>query len=121
MPVQTPIRVKEAAFVCYPVADMARARQFYEGVLGLSCTNPESDNWYEYELGNDTLVLGQMEGWQPTTDGPTLGLEVEDLDTSLAALKEAGAKVDDAMDTPVCRMAMVEDSEGNCLVIHQRK
>ena len=29
------IRYKEIAFVAYPVTDVARARKFYEGVLGL--------------------------------------------------------------------------------------
>jgi len=30
-----PIQVKELAFVFHPVTDIARARQFYEGVLSL--------------------------------------------------------------------------------------
>ena len=29
------LKVTEIAFTCYPVTDMARAREFYEGVLGL--------------------------------------------------------------------------------------
>jgi catechol 2,3-dioxygenase-like lactoylglutathione lyase family enzyme len=29
------ITYKEIAFVAYPVTDIARARKFYEGVLGL--------------------------------------------------------------------------------------
>ena len=30
------LRVTEIAFSCYAVTDMARARKFYEGVLGLN-------------------------------------------------------------------------------------
>ena len=32
------LKVTEIAFSCYPVTDMARARKFYEGVLGLKPT-----------------------------------------------------------------------------------
>ena len=32
------LKVTEIAFSCYPVKDMARARKFYEGVLGLKPT-----------------------------------------------------------------------------------
>ena len=28
------LKIIELAFSCYPVTDMARARKFYEGVLG---------------------------------------------------------------------------------------
>src|SRR6059036_3286592 len=34
------IRYREIAFVAYPVTDMARARKFYEGVLGLKPNAP---------------------------------------------------------------------------------
>jgi catechol 2,3-dioxygenase-like lactoylglutathione lyase family enzyme len=29
------MKIKEIAFTCYPVADMARARDFYENIIGL--------------------------------------------------------------------------------------
>lgn len=32
------INIIEIVFPCYPVTDMARARKFYEGVLGLKPT-----------------------------------------------------------------------------------
>ena len=37
------LKVTEIAFTCYPVTDMARARKFYEGVLGLKPTMLEGE------------------------------------------------------------------------------
>jgi catechol 2,3-dioxygenase-like lactoylglutathione lyase family enzyme len=34
------IHYKEIAFVAYPVTDIARARKFYEGILGLKPNAP---------------------------------------------------------------------------------
>ena len=34
------IRYKDIAFIAYPVIDIARARSFYEGVLGLKPNAP---------------------------------------------------------------------------------
>jgi len=50
------------------------------------------------------------------------GLETDDFDAAVAALKKADTKfVMEPFDTPVCRMALVLDPAGNKLMIHQRK
>ncbi|MFM7088443.1 MAG: VOC family protein, partial [Candidatus Paceibacterota bacterium] len=65
--------IKEIGFVCYPVVDMARARKFYESVLGLVPSEEfSSGEWVEYAVGSGTLSLGKMEGWNPVTDGANL-------------------------------------------------
>jgi extradiol dioxygenase family protein len=62
--------ILEAAFIGYPVVDMARARHFYETVLGLTCTHISEDgNWIEYDLKNTTLVIGRSEGGIPPPVG----------------------------------------------------
>ena len=52
------LKVTEIAFSCYPVTDMARARKFYEGVLGLKPTyvvgEPGGMQWTEYDIANGT-------------------------------------------------------------------
>ena len=57
-----PIQIAEIAFSCYPVTDMARARKFYEDVLGLKPTmivgEPGGMQWTEYDIANGTLSLG---------------------------------------------------------------
>ncbi len=121
------LKVSEIAFSCYPVTDMARARKFYEGVLGLKPTmlhgNPGEMQWTEYELGNGTLSLGcGAPDWKPTASGCSVTLEVEDFDAAIAHLKASGVKFQlEPFPTPVCQMAFIFDTEGNTVGIHKRK
>lgn len=112
------------AFSAYPVTDLARARAFYEDLLGLTpaCVLDLPDGqWLEYELGPHTLALARLPGWQPGPDGGVVALEVADFDATVAALKAAGVKFrTEPFATPVCRMAMVLDPDGNTLCLHQR-
>jgi predicted enzyme related to lactoylglutathione lyase len=49
-------------------------------------------------------------------------LEVADFDAAIAHLKAAGVKFKmEPFPTPVCRMAMISDPDGNTICIHQRK
>ncbi len=117
--------VNEIAFSCYPVTDVARAKAFYEGILGLTCTMDhamESGHWVEYDIGHGTLSIGKAPGWSPTSDGCSVGLEVEDFDSAISELQAAGVPFKmDAFETPVCHMAMVNDPDGNVIIIHKRK
>lgn len=116
------IKVTEIAFTGYPVTDMARARAFYEGTLGLKPTSVFGEGWVEYDVGPATLALASMEGWKPSKDGPCLALEVENFDEAISVLKKAGAKFNlEPMDSPVCKLAVVCDPDGNGLTIHKRK
>ena len=120
------MKVNEIAFSTYPVLDMDRARAFYEGVLGLKVTMNqdmgESGHWIEYDIGAGTLGLGRYEGWRPTSDGCTVGLEVDDFDAAIAKVKAAGITFKmGPFETPICHMAIVLDPEGNALCIHKRK
>ena len=76
---------KKVAFTMYPVTDVARARAFYEGTLGLksgSVGNQGEGWWIEYDLpGGGCLALTNFTGDKPSdTSGGTIALEVEDLD-----------------------------------------
>ena len=121
------IRIKEIAYTGYPVTDVARARKFYEQTLGLQTTTQfehEGRHWIEYDIGPATLAISNMSGeqWKPSADGPSVALEVEDFDSAVNALREAGVPfVVEAMDSGVCRMAIVKDPDGNALAIHKRK
>ena len=119
------IKVNEIAFVGYPVTDQARARAFYEGVLGLKATmEMDSDGhfWIEYEIGDSTLGLSNY--WKPPTEpkmGPISALEVGDYDRTLALLKEKGVPILETNESPVCFSTMFADPDGNSLFIHKRK
>ena len=121
------LKVTEIAFSCYPVTDMARARAFYEGVLGLKATMAHGEaggmQWTEYDIANGTLSLGAGQpGWKPSTNGCSVGLEVDDFDAAIAHLRASGVKFHmEPFPTPVCRMAFVLDPDGNAVCIHKRK
>lgn len=116
------MKITEIAFTGIPVTDMKRAREFYEGVLGLK-PDPDmtSEMWLEYPIGSGTLAiacLGDM--WKPSDQGTSAALEVENLGEAIARLEEKKIAFD-KFDSPVCRMAAIQDPDGNKLVIHKRK
>jgi predicted enzyme related to lactoylglutathione lyase len=118
------LKVIEIAFSSYPVTDIARSRAFYEGVLGLTVTHEEINvgHWIEYDIGSGTLSIGKYPGWEPTTQGCTVGLEVEDFSAAFAMIESAGVTITmGPMETPVCDMLMIQDPDGNPLIIHKRK
>ena len=50
---------------------MKRAREFYEGVLGLKPTMESAGGlWVEYDIGSGTLAIGCYgDAWKPSADG----------------------------------------------------
>ncbi len=119
------MKIIEFAFTCYPVTDMARARAFYEGTLGLKPgmihENPDGNAWTEYELAGGCFSLGKWPGAKPMAEGASVGFEVDDFDATIAELKAAGATFTmEPFPTPVCRMAILLDPEGNSVIIHKR-
>ena len=121
------IQVTAIAYTGYPVTDMPRARAFYEGLLGLKTATVfehEGKQWIEYDIGAGTLGISNMSAdkWKPSSDGPSMALEVGDFAAAVAGLKEGGVKFFiEPMDTGVCEMAIVADPDGNSLIIHRRK
>ena len=121
------LNVTDIAFSCYAVTDFGRARAFYEGVLGLKPTmlhgEPGGMQWGEYDIGAGTLSIGSAPGiFKPSPDGCSVALEVEDFDAAIAELKQDSILFKmEPMETPVCRLAMISDPDGNTLCIHKRK
>ena len=124
------MNVTDIAFTCYPVTDLQRARRFYEGVLGLKESRffgKGDKGFVEYDIGSNTLGIGIGIGngapdWKPSPGGGSIGLEVEDFDAAIASLKEHKCPFRlEALETPVCHMAIVSDPDGNSIIIHRRK
>lgn len=121
------MNVTAIAFTGYPITDVPRARAFYEGVLGLTpgtVFQHEQNFWIEYDIGPGTLAVSNMSGgmWKPSSDGPSVALEVGDFPAATAALRAAGTRfVVEPMDSGPCQMAIVADPDGNSLIIHRRK
>ena len=118
------MKIKAISFVAIPVTDVKRARSFYEDVLGLSVSDEMmSGRWIEYSVGEDTLAIANVgEHWTPSDQGTGAALEVEDFAEAIKRLKDRSvAFAAEPFETPCCHMAVVQDPDGNKLMIHKLK
>ena len=118
------MKATNIAFTGIPVTDIKRARAFYEGVLGLKPSADFNEGvWIEYEIGDDTLAIGSVgDQWKPSPDGTSVAIEVEDLDVALKKLKDSKATIAaEGIESPCCRMAVVQDPDNNKIIIHKLK
>lgn len=108
----------------YMVNDAPRAIAFYRDVLGLEPAKvyPE-DRGAEYELPDGTTFGLWGGGGRVVPFQPSNGIlfAVDDLDAAIEAVKQRGIPILMERETPVCRMAMINDTEGNMVTFHQRK
>ena len=118
------LNISGIAFSSYAVTDMARARRFYEGVLGLKpavLNDFATGQWAEYNVGSQTLSLSSSTDFKPGPDGGSVALEVEDWEPALAHLRANNVKFRmEPLTTPVCHMAVISDPDGNRIYIHKR-
>jgi len=120
------INAVEIAFTVLPVSSLKKGRQFYEGTLGLKATSvfEKGDmGFIEYDIGPGTLAIGcGAPLFKPAKDGGAIALEVSDFEAAISSLKEKNCEFAmEVQETPVCRMAVVKDPDGNFLMIHKRK
>jgi predicted enzyme related to lactoylglutathione lyase len=117
--------IKKVAFTMYPVKDWKRARAFYGETLGLKIGSKSPDGvWTEYDLpgGGCLALFGGGEIEPSASAGGSVALEVEDLDAFNAELKGKGVEYKAEMiQSPVCRMSIILDSEGNSIILHELK
>jgi catechol 2,3-dioxygenase-like lactoylglutathione lyase family enzyme len=117
---------------CMPVADLARARKFYEEKLGLTPKNEYAGGAglvYECGLGS-TFFMYQSAG-AGTSEANQAFWAVEDLDAEMVELRSRGVEFE-SYDLPGlkttngvnvgggAKTAWFKDSEGNILAISQR-
>ena len=123
------MQITEIAFTGYSVTDMKRAKDFYEGVLGLNKSrgfgqHEGEEQWIEYDIGPGCLALisGGGKDWSPSPTGTAAALEVDDFPGFVTKLRECGVKfIYEPIETPVCWMLVVADPDGNRVVLHHRK
>ena len=119
------MKINEIAYMVYPVTDLKRARRFYEEVLKLKPSHVFGDDttaWVEYDVGTGTIAIGNgaPEG-KPNAGGGCVGFEVDDFDTALRTLDDNKIEHRPPIDTPVCRMVILADPDGNSVILHKRK
>jgi predicted enzyme related to lactoylglutathione lyase len=117
--------LQKVAFTMYPVKDMAAARAFYETTLGLGPSrNSATSPWVEFDLpGGGCLAITTVTGDEPSANaGGTIAFEVDDLPATIEDLKTKGvAFAAEGIESPVCRMAIIKDPEGNSIILHKLK
>jgi predicted enzyme related to lactoylglutathione lyase len=119
------IQIKEIAFVYHPVADIARARDFYGKLLGLK-TGLEIEFapgvwWIEYDVAGVALAVSNSQS-APAGGGAGLAFEVASLDDALAAVRAANITLaTEPQDFTPCRMFGITSPDGHSIMIHERK
>jgi len=113
-----------------PVADVARARKFYEGKVGLT-PKEEYAGGVIYECGSGSWVFVYPSAGAGTSKASTAFWAVDDVAAEVAELKARGV-VFEEYDMPgikmensiasagVAKTAWFKDSEGNILAVSQR-
>lgn len=119
-------RVKGLAYVSHQVSDLDRAREFYQGVLGLKSTGSYAGTWEEYALNGVAFAVWKASDMTPEyfrklkVTG-ALAFEVEDIETLYETLKAKGVQF---LQAPVtndnhCKTAYLTDPDGNIITLHE--
>src|ERR1041385_2984855 len=118
------MKINAIGFVAIPVTNIPRARKFYEEVLGLKVFDEMmGGRWVEYEVGEDTVAIANVsDAWKPSDQGTGAAFEVENFDDAIKRLKDLHVRfAAEPFETPCCHMAVVQDPDGNKLIIHKLK
>lgn len=123
----------ENARGCAVVAasDLARARSFYEDVLGLKAEEVQEEGEVVfYRLGGIPLMVYRS-GYAGTAQNTVFAIDTDDLAADMAALRAKGVAfhdydfpglttVDGVAELPGEKSSWFSDSEGNILALSQR-
>jgi catechol 2,3-dioxygenase-like lactoylglutathione lyase family enzyme len=123
--------LKDAPIIAYvPVADVGRARRFYEGALGFSPME-ENPAGVIYECGGGTMFFMYESAGAGTSKASTAFWAVDDVPAEVAALRAKGV-VFEEYDMPGlktengiatgggAKTAWFKDPDGNILAVSQR-
>ncbi len=113
------------------VTDMQRARQFYEGVLGLVPGTDTGDN-VGYPCGGDTQINVYLSPNAGTATFTIAGFEVDDIEMAVADLTQQGVMFEQYDQPPIvtdaqgiahfdgdAKVAYFKDPDGNILSLAQ--
>ena len=107
----------------YWTMDMDQSVGFYRDVLGLSLRQRMGEDWAEFDVGGTTVALhGTREGHAPPQEGATIVFEVDDLDTTMNALRGRDVVFEgEVAEVPgYGRFVTFRDPDGNMLQIFER-
>lgn len=122
---------KSRAAATIPASDLARARAFYEGKLGLTPDPDDELDGVMYRCGEGTAFLVFESSGSSSGSHTQLSLDVDDVDAEVSALREKGVQFEEydspglktengIADRPDGRGGWFKDTEGNLIAIFQR-
>jgi predicted enzyme related to lactoylglutathione lyase len=109
--------------VGYMATDVPRAIAFYRDVIGLKPTKVFDENaGAEFELSDgSTFGLWSGNDMMPFQPSNCILFAVDDFDGALERMKSKNVPIVMQHESPVCFMAIVDDTEGNKVILHKRK
>ena len=114
--------VEKVDFVSVLTQDIARAKRFHGGTLGLPIET-EGENDLEFTLGQVTLdVFDPASIGRPfARSSAGIAIRVGDVAAARAELETKGVAFEgETRDTGVCHLAFFKDPDGNQLILHRR-
>jgi predicted enzyme related to lactoylglutathione lyase len=115
------MRVRAVDFVVVNVADLDRSMRFYRDTLGMAFPLTEDGpRWKELDTPPVALAL-RLDPQSPGVNA-AIALAVEDVRAAVEELRAQGVAIAlEPGESAVCYSAMIQDPDGNLLLLHQRK
>ena len=116
--------ITKIAFVAQPTKNMDAMKTFYGETLGLAA-GPDYQMWAEFECPDGKTVALDTFSAQMDDARSYMALESDDIEADVERLKDAGATIskdvwsNDHDGKHICKMAIVQDPDGNPVMIHQ--
>ena len=115
------MNVRAIDFVVVNVSDMERSKAFYRDTLGMEFPIWEDTaNWHEFDSPPVAMAL-RVDKHSPGMNA-AIALAVDDVAASVDELRAKGVTVlSDTREHGTCFTAMIQDPDGNLLLLHKRK
>ncbi len=109
-------------FTFFAVSNMEKSITFYRDVLGIPLAGlAHEGKWAEFQINPGTLALGEGDFFTEPGGG-MVAFAVEDAKAAVEELKQSGISTHSSLgESAVCYWAVIEDPDGNRVIIHQRK
>lgn len=121
-----PSKITGFAYSSHQVSDLAKARKFYQGLLGLKSLGSYDGTWEEYDVGGQIFAVWKASKITPkefkklTVTG-SVAFEVENIETLCDKLKAEGIQfIQPCTDNGGhCKSAYLLDPDGNIVTLHE--